>query len=94
MKQNKWSMEYLEAAHKHSLYNYGEIKKSRFCGCFYCGHIFTPEELDEDMDWTDDYAEQTTALCPKCMIDSIIGDASGYPVTDKAFLDAMCEHFF
>ena len=94
MDMKKWDKEYLEAAHKHSIYNRDEILKSRYCGCFYCEHIFSPAELDEEADWTDDYAEQNTALCPECMIDSVIGDASGYPVTDKEFLDAMYQYFF
>ena len=94
MKQRKWNWEFLEAAHRHSIYNRDEIMKSTWCGCFYCGHIFPPSELDEAMDWTDDYAAQITALCPECMIDSVIGDASGFPVTDKEFLDGMYEYFF
>ena len=94
MNQKKWNKQYLDAAHKHSIYNRQEILKSTKCGCFYCGHIFTPAELDEEMDWTDDYASQTTALCPVCMIDSVIGDASGFPVADKTFLDGMYEYFF
>ena len=94
MQEVTWSREQLEAAHKHSIYNRDEILRSGLCGCFYCGHVFTPDELDEEMDWTDMYAEQATALCPKCMIDAVIGDASGYPVADGAFQNSMFEYFF
>ncbi len=34
-----------------------------------------------------------TALCPSCRIDSVIGDAAGFPVT-KDFLRAMNRHWF
>jgi hypothetical protein len=32
-------------------------------------------------------------MCPKCGIDSVIGNRSGYPI-DKAFLEAMRSHWF
>ena len=94
MSKTKWTTEVLEAAHKHSLYNHREILHSCSCGCFYCGAVFTPSALNDDADWTDDYAQERTALCPECMIDSVLGDASGYPVTDEEFLEAMREYWF
>jgi hypothetical protein len=47
-------------------------------------------ELSEIADWID---EQQTALCPKCGIDSVIGSASGFPIS-KEFLHEMCEYWF
>ncbi|MFT3808618.1 MAG: hypothetical protein QM698_01740 [Micropepsaceae bacterium] len=41
-------------------------------------------------DWCDD---DDTALCPKCGIDSVIGDASGFPV-ERAFLIQMRARYF
>jgi hypothetical protein len=35
-----------------------------------------------------------TAICPICQIDSVIGDASGLPVEDRAFLKSMHELWF
>jgi len=35
-----------------------------------------------------------TALCPHCGIDSVIGSASGYPVSEPQFLKAMHDHWF
>lgn len=75
------------AAHKHSRLNRIEIEKSKNCGCFYCLEVFSPKEID---DWID--GEQT-AICPYCGIDSVIGDASGYPIT-KEFLQEMKNHWF
>lgn len=50
---------------------------------------------DEIKDWCDTESdpEGTTALCARCGIDSVIGDASGYPII-KEFLEEMNEYGF
>jgi hypothetical protein len=65
---------------------------SEICGCFYCLEIYSPSEITE---WTDEDENGigSCALCPKCGIDSVIGSASGYPVTE-AFLKRMQLHWF
>ena len=73
-------------AHRHSIHHRDEILKSKSCGCFDCLSIFQPSDIKE---WTD---SQETALCPKCGIDSVIGDESGYPIT-KEFLLLMQKHW-
>jgi len=78
----------LDAAHKHSIRHRQELERSAVCGCFYCGETFAPSEIT---DWCDD---KGTALCPTCGIDSIIGSASGYPVSEKRFLRSMHERWF
>lgn len=75
-------------AHKHSIWHLDEIRNSAWCGCFHCLYVFRPETIKC---WTDD---DTTALCPRCRIDSVIGDASGYSVRDRTFLKAMQLHWF
>jgi hypothetical protein len=77
-----------QAAHKHSSYNRREIEGSAMCGCFFCRQTFPSTEVDE---WTDD---DDTALCPRCGIDSVLGDFSGLPVGDPAFLNEMQFYFF
>ena len=79
--------EHLIAAHKSSIYNIEAVKNSTVCGCFYCLETFAPSEIK---DWVD---SEKTALCPHCGIDSVIGDASGYPVT-KEFLEEMKKYWF
>jgi hypothetical protein len=79
----------LIVAHKHSFQNRDEIRSSTQCGCFYCGAIFPPAEV---VDWVNDKSGQT-AICPKCAIDSVLGDASGYPIT-QTFLRQMKQHWF
>jgi len=49
--------------------------------------IFKPGEIDV---WID---EDQTALCPKCGIDSVIGSASGFPIT-KEFMQKMHDYWF
>jgi hypothetical protein len=81
----------LQAAHKHSSRHREEILSSEICGCFHCKQTFLPSEIE---DWTDEIgADDVTALCPKCGIDSVIGSASGFPLT-KDFLQEMHQHWF
>jgi len=77
----------LEAAHKHCMLHRVELQASSLCGCFYCLAIFAPAEVSE---WSD---EGQTAECPKCTIDSVIGSASGYPITAE-FLHRMHDKWF
>ena len=76
------------AAHKFSIYNRKQLGKSKKCGCFYCCEIFTPDEITNYLN-----ESEGTALCPHCGIDSVIGDASGYPIT-KEFMQSMHERWF
>jgi hypothetical protein len=87
--------EFLLAAHAHSSVHRDEVMASAACGCFYCQATFAPADIK---DWveeiTDDQSkarELWTALCPKCGIDSVIGNASPFPATDPEFLRAMNE---
>jgi hypothetical protein len=78
----------LDAAHKHSSNHRDEIERSAVCGCFYCQQTFAAAEIEN---WWDD---GSTAECPNCGIDSVIGSASGYPVADPPFLEAMHQRWF
>jgi hypothetical protein len=74
-------------AHRHSIRHRSELERSTFCGCFYCLSIFSPSEI---IGWIDD---GQTAICPKCPVDSVIGSASGYPITTE-FLKRMHDYWF
>jgi hypothetical protein len=78
----------LKAAHKQTTDHREQVLQSGICGCFYCLGNFAPGEIK---DWVDD---DKCALCPRCGIDSVIGDAGGYPVADPAFLKAMHVYWF
>src|SRR5581483_9226086 len=74
-------------AHKHSSMHREEVLRSDCCGCFHCFRVFAPAEIAE---WIDN---GQTALCPYCPVDSVIGSASGYPIT-KEFLEEMHKYWF
>jgi hypothetical protein len=78
----------LKKAHKCSFKNRESLKKDEICGCFYCRRIFSPAKI---FDWTDE--PEGTAICPHCGIDSIIGENSGFPITEE-FLEEMHEAYF
>jgi hypothetical protein len=78
----------VKLAHQHSSGHSQELAKSALCGCFYCMEVFAPSDIN---DWCDD---GDTALCPKCGGDSVIGDASNFPVTSPEFLAKMKRYWF
>ncbi len=96
--------EELHRAHEHSSKHRPEIEASKVCACYYCLSRFAPTEIRE---WiTEHHVERNeegrrvvghvtgqTALCPKCGIDSVIGDACGYALTFQ-FVKDMQDHWF
>ena len=84
MEENEYPPSLLDAAATASKGHRGELGQSKKCGCYHCVSIFPPSEIKE---WRGDGPHER-ALCPKCGVDSVIGDASGYPVEDR-FLRAM-----
>jgi hypothetical protein len=81
----------LQSAHNRSSNHREEILASDRCGCFYCRQTFPPSEIEEWVDERDGIG--TTALCPRCGIDSVIGSRSGLPLTWE-FLREMHEYWF
>ena len=76
-------------AHKHSSNHKTKLLKDKKCGCFFCMRIFSPTEIT---DWIEDESDET-ALCPHCSIDAIIGESSGFPITEE-FLEKMHNQWF
>gem|GEM_PF-3257598 len=74
------------AAHKYTLPYKQERKNDSICGCFFCMTIFPFEEIKG-------WADSSVVTCPYCMIDSVIGDSSGYPITAE-FLKRMYKYWF
>ena len=79
------------AAHRHSSCHRMEVLGSNRCGCFYCLAIFDAQEVTLWVDERDGVGQ--TALCPRCGIDSVIGEASRFPLTPE-FLTRMHEYWF
>ncbi|WP_375749865.1 hypothetical protein [Vibrio sp. HN007] len=65
------------AIKKHTKRNFRQIISSSRCGCLSCLRIFSPSKVVE---WT---GHSTTAVCPYCEEDKVIGSASGYPITEE-----------
>ena len=81
----------LEGAHTHSIRHRAEVLASEMCGCFYCCSTFPPGRVEEWVDTID--GEGQTALCPQCGIDSVIGDRSGFSISE-VFLGRMKKYWF
>lgn len=88
--KHDWSLPHV-AAHRASSNHRAELEVSEMAGCFYCRQIFPPTEIVEWIDEVDDLG--TTALCPRCGIDSVIGSASVSPITLE-LLERMNGYWF
>ena len=86
----------------HSFRNLEEVLKSDKAGCYYCLCVFNvkdelagrdPEDYCLAWDPIDDKMEPTV-FCPFCEMDSVVGDASGLPIEDPAFLESMRKRWF
>lgn len=75
-------------AHEFSINHKKLLLQDKKCGCFNCLKIFNPKEIEE---WIDDTSG--TAICPYCGIDSIIGESSGFPITEE-FMKEMQDFWF
>lgn len=87
--KRSYSDEYMDEARKHIVHNKTEILNSFECTCFYCGFTFNPQKEPDHLFWTDTNdkkGKEPTGCCPMCQLDFLIGNASGFPVTDKTFL--------
>ena len=75
------------AAREHASRHRAEIQASTRCACYFCFHTFSAATIKA---WID---TDQTALCPKCGVDSVIGNASKHRLDEK-FLRQMHTHVF
>ncbi len=81
----------LDQAQFASFYNRSSIQGSQMAGCFHCQTIFAAYEVS---DWLDEqYEQQASAVCPRCKVSAVIGDASGYPIEEE-FLTRMQQRWY
>ncbi|MGN0470272.1 MAG: hypothetical protein ACI4GV_05095 [Acutalibacteraceae bacterium] len=73
-----------------AVFNEKSISQSKICGCYYCRKLFSPSDIK---DWISDIGKEKTALCPNCSMDNVIGDGSGFSVTED-LLDEMYNYFY
>ena len=79
----------LVKAHEFSAHNKNALMGDNRCGCFNCMKIFSPSEINQ---YINDKPMET-AVCPYCGVDSVIGESSGYPITEE-FLMSMHSRWF
>ena len=60
----------LHHLHKQSSYHKAKLLAGNGCGCFHCLAKFGTSEITEWIDGGD------TALCPRCGVDAVLGDAT------------------
>lgn len=84
-----FTLEVLGIAHKHSLNNKDEISTSQNCACFHCFRTYSPNEIEYYIEENDG---KETALCPYCLCDTVIGDASGIVISDE-LLDELAHTY-
>lgn len=80
-------MDKLEYLHKISMHNRQRLAKAERAGCFYCKKIYVPSEINF---WIDD---ETTAMCPRCGIDSVLAETDGVVITPE-LLAKMHNRYF
>ncbi len=84
-----YSEEIVKSAHSHATNNFAQLEASTTAACFYCLEVYPASKIDH---WLKE--GEGTVCCPECTIDSVIGDASGLPVADRKFLEAMHDYWF
>ena len=82
---------YLEAAHEHCFSNEVEVRDSESACCIACAVPFPARLATEVIRQLGD--DNRTVFCPVCALDTVIGDCSGLPVNDPAFIVAMNRRF-
>ncbi len=75
-------------AHRFSSGNRALLRQDQVCGCFCCLKIFRSKEI---VQWIPEGTG--TAMCPYCGTDAVIGERSGYPITED-FLKKMQRYWF
>ena len=77
----------LKQIHNHSFKNRAEIAQSLICYCIHCQKACASGQVEK---WVDD---GETAICPKCGVDSLIGSAAEYEMTEP-LLKELHEFYF
>jgi hypothetical protein len=67
-----------------TIFNRDTIQKSNNAACYCCLCHFKASQVEEYVDDDD-----VTAICPLCGVDAVLGDATGLPIHDLEYLQAM-----
>lgn len=77
----------LSTSHAASAHHRAQVLRSSRCGCFHCLSIFEPSAITH---WVD---EGTTAVCPVCGVNAVIGSDSGSLIT-RELLEELKRQWF
>jgi hypothetical protein len=92
--KRRYPPEFIEKAHKATIFHEKDFLVSSVCTCFFSGHQSNPHK-EKDLEWWDVHSTKgKTLVYPMCGIDCIVGDAPGFPVTDPDFIMACTEEWF
>ena len=84
----KWRLEkYNDIAFMYGTCNKEKLQKVKKCGCYYCERIYNTSKI---RDWLE---EEETALCPYCLIDSVIPESNEYELCEE-LLKYMHNYWF
>ncbi|MEQ1784259.1 MAG: cytoplasmic protein [Hyphomonadaceae bacterium] len=67
--------------------NREQVEASDLCVCMDCQEYFPSGTVER-------FLRDGTAFCPSCGNDAVVGDASGLPIFDAGFLDAVNSQWF
>lgn len=62
-----------------SLNNKEALSKSKLCGCYHCGRIFSPNKVEYYME----SQREQTATCPFCEMDAVIPSTDEFSITEE-----------
>lgn len=80
-------MNQIDQAIKYATNNKQPLSEGGLAGCYYCLNIYPANEV------VDFIEQEKTALCPKCGIDSVLPETSGYPL-NKIVLQELRNFWF
>lgn len=80
----------LQKINEQSIGNMELLEEEQTCGCFFCGKIFSSNEITQ---YIEDDDEGNTAVCPFCKTDSVIGESCGFEITEE-LLKQMHTYWF
>lgn len=71
--------------------DYETVEKSKVCGCFSCGAIFSPKDITA---WyfRDDDGNFGYPFCPKCGEDTVITDGQGFEINSD-FMRKLTDYY-
>jgi len=77
--------------HDACTFNQFYVFNSVMCGCFYCHEIYSAKAVVTFVRTKEGMPK--TAVCPRCKVDCVLPDASGYPV-EKSFIQIQGGYWF